>query len=346
MNQRQQQQQQQHLLYKSMGERDSFSSFFSFFCFFCVALELRTALAFLCVSVVCSYVFFFEPTKKHPMKKQFTHEPPKREFIFFAFFACLFPCLLLDFFSLSLTLFLSLMSSILLSSFSFSFSFSSAADTTSRRRRKRGGRGTRTAPALFCRRCSFSSSSRSRGDDDENENENENDDAKKKKTKNATKSQKEEVKGIWKSERKRREMLLTTTLTIQTRAAFALEDFAKREEKKGVSCVDVKEGGKGQLEENDVVSVNYTLYLSDEDGTMGSKIDSAKFFVFGVGTGEVIEGFDAGLLGGDGVGPMRIGGVREVLIPPALAYGAKEVGGGRIPANSYLKFVVELVQIK
>ncbi|CAL6433078.1 unnamed protein product [Bathycoccus prasinos] len=155
-------------------------------------------------------------------------------------------------------------------------------------------------------------------------------------------------------------MLLTTTLTIrsgvgttiqtiqtiQTRAAFALEDFAKREEEKGVSCVDVKEGGKGQLEENDVVSVNYTLYLSDEDGTRGSKIDSAKFFVFGVGTGEVIEGFDAGLLGGDGVGPMRIGGVREVLIPPALAYGAKEVGGGRIPANSYLKFVVELVQIK
>ena len=253
---------------------------------------------------------------------------------------------MLDFFSLSLTLFLSLMrSSILLSS--FSFSFSSAADTTSRRRRRGGGgRRTRTAPTLFCRCCSFSFS-RSRGDDDENEN----DDVKKKKTKNATKSQKEEEKGIWKSERKRREMLLTTTmllttLTIQTRAAFALEDFAKREEEKGVSCVDVKEGGKGQLEENDVVSVNYTLYLSDEDGTMGSKIDSAKFFVFGVGTGEVIEGFDAGLLGGDGVGPMRIGGVREVLIPPALAYGAKEVGGGRIPANSYLKFVVELVQIK
>ena len=247
---------------------------------------------------------------------------------------------MLDFF-LSHSLILSLMrSSILLSS--FSFSFSSAADTTSRRRRERGGR-TRS----FCRRRSFSFSSRSSGDDDENENEN--DDAKKKKkkkTKNATKSQKEEEKGIWKSERKRREMLLTTTLTIQTRAAFALEDFAKREEKKGVSCVDVKEGGKGQLEENDVVSVNYTLYLSDEDGTMGSKIDSAKFFVFGVGTGEVIEGFDAGLLGGDGVGPMRIGGVREVLIPPALAYGAKEVGGGRIPANSYLKFVVELVQIK
>ena len=297
---------------------------------------------FLCVSVASALLFFFlRHKKKTTMKKQFTHEPSKRECLSFLLFLLVFcSCLVLDFF-LSHSLILSLMrSSILLSS--FSFSFSSAADTTSRRRRERGGR-TRS----FCRRRSFSFSSRSSGDDDENENEN--DDVKKKKkkkTKNATKSQKEEEKGIWKSERKRREMLLTTTLTIQTRAAFALEDFAKREEKKGVSCVDVKEGGKGQLEENDVVSVNYTLYLSDEDGTMGSKIDSAKFFVFGVGTGEVIEGFDAGLLGGDGVGPMRIGGVREVLIPPALAYGAKEVGGGRIPANSYLKFVVELVQIK
>ena len=343
---RRQQQQQQRLLCKSMGERDSFSSFFSLIFLLFLRRVLGTpnnnnACVFVCLCRVCSFVFFFAPQKKTPMKKQFTHEPSKRECLSFLLFLLVFcSCLVLDFF-LSHSLILSLMrSSILLSS--FSFSFSSAADTTSRRRRERGGR-TRS----FCRRRSFSFSSRSSGDDDENENEN--DDVKKKKkkkTKNATKSQKEEEKGIWKSERKRREMLLTTTLTIQTRAAFALEDFAKREEKKGVSCVDVKEGGKGQLEENDVVSVNYTLYLSDEDGTMGSKIDSAKFFVFGVGTGEVIEGFDAGLLGGDGVGPMRIGGVREVLIPPALAYGAKEVGGGRIPANSYLKFVVELVQIK
>jgi len=325
-----------------MGERDSFSSFFSFFCFFCKSRwnSEQTTLAFL---RVFRLLFFFLSQQKTP-RKQLQEEPKRESFLLFLLVFCL------TFFSL----FLSLMrSSILLSS--FSFSFSSAADTAyARRRRERGGgRRARTAPkALFCRRRSFSFSSRSSssGDDDENENENENENddvkKKKKKTKNATKSQKEEEKGIWKSERKRREMLLTTTLTIQTRAAFALEDFAKREEKKGVSCVDVKEGGKGQLEENDVVSVNYTLYLSDEDGTMGSKIDSAKFFVFGVGTGEVIEGFDAGLLGGDGVGPMRIGGVREVLIPPALAYGAKEVGGGRIPANSYLKFVVELVQIK
>jgi len=111
----------------------------------------------------------------------------------------------------------------------------------------------------------------------------------------------------------------------------------------------VKLGGEGKLEafENDVASVNYALFLSDEDGNEGAKIDSAKFFVFGVGTGEVIRGFDLALLGdGGNCSPMRVGGVREVVIPPELGYGAKEVGGGRIPANSYLKFVVELVQIK
>ena len=91
MNQQQQQQQQQHLLYKSTGERDSFSSFFSFFCFFCVALELRTPLVFLCVSVVCSFLFFFlSHTKKTPMKKQFTHEPSKRESLSFLLFLLVF----------------------------------------------------------------------------------------------------------------------------------------------------------------------------------------------------------------------------------------------------------------
>ena len=91
MNQRQQrqQQQQQHLLYKSMGESDSFSSFFSLI--FLLFLELRTTLVFLCVSVVCSFLFFFlSHTKKTPMKKQFTHEPSKRESLSFLLFLLVF----------------------------------------------------------------------------------------------------------------------------------------------------------------------------------------------------------------------------------------------------------------
>jgi len=145
--------------------------------------------------------------------------------------------------------------------------------------------------------------------------------------------------------RRRREVLFPGFLTFLLSSSSSSYSKAAS----SITCKDVKLGGEGKLEafENDVASVNYALFLSDEDGNEGAKIDSAKFFVFGVGTGEVIRGFDLALLGdGGNCSPMRVGGVREVLIPPELGYGAKEVGGGRIPANSYLKFVVELVQIK
>jgi FKBP-type peptidyl-prolyl cis-trans isomerase FkpA len=145
--------------------------------------------------------------------------------------------------------------------------------------------------------------------------------------------------------RRRREVLFPGFLTFLLSSSSSSSSKAAS----SIRCKDVKVGGEGKLEafENDVASVNYALFLSDEDGNEGAKIDSAKFFVFGVGTGEVIRGFDLALLGdGGNCSPMRVGGVREVLIPPELGYGAKEVGGGRIPANSYLKFVVELVQIK
>ena len=146
--------------------------------------------------------------------------------------------------------------------------------------------------------------------------------------------------------RRRREVLFPGFLTFLLSSSSS-SSYSKAAS--SITCTDVKLGGEGKLEafENDVASVNYALFLSDEDGNEGAKIDSAKFFVFGVGTGEVIRGFDLALLGdGGNCSPMRVGGVREVLIPPELGYGAKEVGGGRIPANSYLKFVVELVQIK
>ena len=149
-----------------------------------------------------------------------------------------------------------------------------------------------------------------------------------------------------KPQRRRREVLFPGFLTFLLSSSSS-SSYSKAAS--SITCKDVKLGGEGKLEafENDVASVNYALFLSDEDGNEGAKIDSAKFFVFGVGTGEVIRGFDLALLGdGGNCSPMRVGGVREVLIPPELGYGAKEVGGGRIPANSYLKFVVELVQIK
>jgi peptidylprolyl isomerase len=61
-------------------------------------------------------------------------------------------------------------------------------------------------------------------------------------------------------------------------------------------------------------------------------------FSFKLGAGQVIEGWDEGLVG------MRVGGRRELIIPPSLGYGAQSPGTG-IAANDTLVFVVDLLKI-
>ena len=97
----------------------------------------------------------------------------------------------------------------------------------------------------------------------------------------------------------------------------------------------------------DVVKVNYKLSLGD-----GATVDSAKFFVFGVGTGEVVKGFDIALCGdGDKVTPMRVGGVRTIRIPAQFAYGSRGAGCDRagqctIPPDADLMFQIELLEVR
>ena len=61
-------------------------------------------------------------------------------------------------------------------------------------------------------------------------------------------------------------------------------------------------------------------------------------YVFRLGAAEVVPGFDEGVRG------MRVGGRRQVIIPPALGYGAQ--ANGPIPANSILVFTIALVSVK
>src|SRR5437879_1151632 len=85
------------------------------------------------------------------------------------------------------------------------------------------------------------------------------------------------------------------------------------------------------------VTVHYTGWLPD-----GAKFDSSKdrktCFVFRLGDGMVIGGWDEGVAG------MRVGGRRKLVIPPSLGYGTRAVGP--IPPNSVLVFDVDLLGVK
>ena len=87
------------------------------------------------------------------------------------------------------------------------------------------------------------------------------------------------------------------------------------------------------------VKVHYTGWLY-QDGVQGAKFDSSKDrndpFVFQLGAGMVIRGWDEGVAG------MKVGGARTLIIPADLGYGARGAGGV-IPPNATLKFDVELL---
>ena len=97
-----------------------------------------------------------------------------------------------------------------------------------------------------------------------------------------------------------------------------------------------KAAGKGApAQSGDTVSVNYVGKLTD-----GKVFDQSrgKPFSFKLGSGQVIKGWDQGLLG------MKVGSKRTLTIPPSLAYGARGFPPA-IPPNSTLVFDVEMVQI-
>lgn len=106
----------------------------------------------------------------------------------------------------------------------------------------------------------------------------------------------------------------------------------------GLQYVDLVTGDGREAHVGETAFVHYTGWL--EDGTkFDSSVDRGEPFSFRLGAGQVIKGWDEGVVG------MRIGTKRKLIIPPGLGYGSR--GAGRvIPPNATLIFEVELLDLR
>jgi FKBP-type peptidyl-prolyl cis-trans isomerase len=105
----------------------------------------------------------------------------------------------------------------------------------------------------------------------------------------------------------------------------------------GLQYWDIKVGSGRMADKGNTVRVHYTGWL-----TNGKKFDSSvggQPFGFRIGGGEVIKGWEEGVTG------MKVGGKRQLRIPPGLAYGAQGYPGA-IPPNATLVFDIELLRVE
>ena len=108
------------------------------------------------------------------------------------------------------------------------------------------------------------------------------------------------------------------------------------------STTDLTVGTGATATAGRTVSVNYTGWLYDASKTdnKGTQFDSSTgrgVFTFVLGAGQVISGWDQGVVG------MKVGGKRRLIIPPSLGYGA--AGVGPIPGNATLVFDIDLILV-
>lgn len=107
---------------------------------------------------------------------------------------------------------------------------------------------------------------------------------------------------------------------------------------KTLKVIDLRKGSGPAVKAGDQVTVQYVGVLYKTGKQFDASYDTGQPFPFQLGAGSVIPGWDKGVVG------MRVGGRRQLIIPPALGYGAQG-SPPKIPPNATLIFDIDLVKV-
>ena len=136
-------------------------------------------------------------------------------------------------------------------------------------------------------------------------------------------------------------ILCVALLTLPTVPAFAAKEKAKTGKivttASGLKYIDLVVGKGASPVAGKQVTVHYIGTL-DNGKKFDSSVDRKEPFTFVIGVGQVIPGWDEGVM------TMKVGGKRKLIIPAKLGYGARGAGGV-IPPNATLHFDVELLDV-
>ena len=127
-------------------------------------------------------------------------------------------------------------------------------------------------------------------------------------------------------------------LVLAALAAPALDE--KKDEKKELVIKDIVVGTGRMAAIDNRVTVHYTGWLAADGTEFDSSHQRGRPVSFRLGQGEVIKGWDRGILG------MKVGGKRRLTVPPELAYGKRGAGKGAVPPNATLIFEIELMRVE
>lgn len=135
-------------------------------------------------------------------------------------------------------------------------------------------------------------------------------------------------------------VLWNNNISKQNQIAMLNQGIAQKEAQSKImenfKINDLTVGTGTVAQDGDVVTVNY-IGTFDNGTKFDSSYDRHQPFSFTLGSSNVIKGWDLGVLG------MKVGGKRELIIPPELGYGSSNYGP--IPGNSTLHFVIELLSV-